>query len=82
MDNISQKSGWFSRMRARLIAVPRRVWLSLLAAAKRLNQTRRGTAIRRARMRLNQPLFWDILSILMPHCASLSLTVHLSPRAR
>ena len=33
MDNISQKSGWFSRMRARLIAVPRRVWLSLLAAS-------------------------------------------------
>ena len=33
MDNISQKSGWFRRMRARLIAVPRRVWLSLLAAS-------------------------------------------------
>ena len=33
MDNISQKSGWFGRMRARLIAVPRRVWLSLLAAS-------------------------------------------------
>lgn len=33
MDDISQKSGWFSRMRARLIAVPRRVWLSLLAAS-------------------------------------------------
>ena len=33
MDDIPQKSGWFSRMRARLIAVPRRVWLSLLAAS-------------------------------------------------
>ena len=33
MDDIPQKSGWFSRMRARLIAAPRRVWLSLLAAS-------------------------------------------------
>ena len=33
MDDIPQKSGWFSRMHARLIAVPRRVWLSLLAAS-------------------------------------------------
>ena len=33
MDDIPQKSGWFSRMGARLIAVPRRVWLSLLAAS-------------------------------------------------
>ena len=33
MDDIPQKSGWFSSMRARLIAVPRRVWLSLLAAS-------------------------------------------------
>ena len=33
MDDILQKSGWFSRMRARLVAVPRRVWLSLLAAS-------------------------------------------------
>ena len=33
MDDTPQKSGWFSRMRARLIAVPRRVWLSLLAAS-------------------------------------------------
>ncbi len=33
MDDTSKKSGWFSRMHARLIAVPRRVWLSLLAAS-------------------------------------------------
>ncbi len=33
MDNNAEKGGWFSRMRARLIAVPRRVWLALLAAS-------------------------------------------------
>lgn len=33
MDKNAQKSGWFSRMRARLVAVPRRVWLALLAAS-------------------------------------------------
>jgi len=33
MDKKSQKSGWFGRMRARLVAVPRRVWLALLAAS-------------------------------------------------
>ncbi len=28
MDKNAEKSGWFSRMRARLMAVPRRVWLA------------------------------------------------------
>ena len=33
MDEIARKSGWLTAMRARLIAVPRRVWFSLLAAS-------------------------------------------------
>ena len=32
-----QKSGWFGRMRARLVAVPPRVWWSLLAASLALH---------------------------------------------
>jgi hypothetical protein len=33
----AQKSGWFGRMRARLVAVPPRVWWSLLAASLALH---------------------------------------------
>ncbi len=32
-DKIPRKSGWFSQLRARLVAVPRRVWLALIAVS-------------------------------------------------
>ena len=45
MSQIAQKSGWLAKLRARLISVPRAVWVSLLAVSLLAHITAVGTVL-------------------------------------